>query len=149
MERKPDLTDNLSKTLERYNELHKRLMNDMDTESAFMQHLLTRSDVHHRDQVAAILTRAWSVDQDGRMVDRKTKARLSVKAVVDHFLNGEGRHFRIQETPRAEAPAEGFKGANPWKPETFNLTKQGEIYRKDPELARRLAAEAGVRIGTF
>ena len=34
---------------------------------------------------------------------------------------------------------------NPWKKETFNLTKQGEIYRKDPDLAAKLKAEAGVR----
>ncbi len=34
---------------------------------------------------------------------------------------------------------------NPWKKETFNLTKQGELLRKDPDLAARLKAEAGVR----
>ena len=34
---------------------------------------------------------------------------------------------------------------NPWKKETFNLTKQGEIYRKDPDLAAKLKAEAGVK----
>lgn len=34
---------------------------------------------------------------------------------------------------------------NPWKKETFNLTKQGEILRKDPDSAARLKAEAGVR----
>lgn len=34
---------------------------------------------------------------------------------------------------------------NPWKKETFNLTKQGEIYRKDPDLAAKLMVEAGVK----
>ena len=34
---------------------------------------------------------------------------------------------------------------NPWKKETWNLTKQGEIIRKDPDLAAKLKAEAGVR----
>ena len=34
---------------------------------------------------------------------------------------------------------------NPWKKETFNLTKQGEVLRKDPNLAIRLKAEAGVK----
>jgi len=33
---------------------------------------------------------------------------------------------------------------NPWKTETFNLTKQGEISRKNPELARILRKEAGL-----
>jgi hypothetical protein len=34
---------------------------------------------------------------------------------------------------------------NPWKKETWNLTKQGEITKKDPDLAAKLKAEAGVR----
>jgi len=34
---------------------------------------------------------------------------------------------------------------NPWKKETVNLTKQGEILRKDPDLAARLKADAGVK----
>jgi len=32
---------------------------------------------------------------------------------------------------------------NPWKSETFNLTKQAKITNDDPELAKRLKAEAG------
>jgi hypothetical protein len=35
---------------------------------------------------------------------------------------------------------------NPWKRETRNLTKQGEMLRKDPARARALAAAAGVKI---
>lgn len=44
---------------------------------------------------------------------------------------GTGKQPQIQE--------------NPWKRETWNLTKQGEIVRKDPDLAAKLMAEAGVR----
>lgn len=32
---------------------------------------------------------------------------------------------------------------NPWKKETFNLTKQGELLRTNPALAAKLKAEAG------
>lgn len=35
---------------------------------------------------------------------------------------------------------------NPWKKETYNLTKQGDILESDPALAKSLAAEAGVSI---
>ena len=35
-------------------------------------------------------------------------------------------------------------GDNPWKRETFNLTRQGQIYTKDPARARSLMAAAGV-----
>lgn len=34
---------------------------------------------------------------------------------------------------------------NPWKKETWNLTKQGEITKKDPDLAAKLRAQAGVK----
>ena len=34
---------------------------------------------------------------------------------------------------------------NPWKKETFNLTKQGELLRNDPDSAARFMAEAGVK----
>lgn len=36
----------------------------------------------------------------------------------------------------------GAGDVNPWMPKTFNLTRQMEITRKDPELAKRLKAEA-------
>lgn len=55
--------------------------------------------------------------------------------------------------PSAGAGAKGGKpgtgaqgGPNPWKTESFNMTKQGELFRSDPTLARQLAAQAGVKI---
>ena len=40
----------------------------------------------------------------------------------------------------------GKKVLNPWKKETRNLTEQASILRSNPELAKKLAAEAGVEI---
>ena len=41
----------------------------------------------------------------------------------------------------------GATGGNPWKQGAdFNMTKQGELFKADPALARRLAAEAGTPI---
>lgn len=40
------------------------------------------------------------------------------------------------------APRKKNEIVNPWRLETFNLTKQAEIYREDPELAEKLKAEA-------
>jgi hypothetical protein len=39
-------------------------------------------------------------------------------------------------------PGDQNKSENPWKKETFNLTKQAEIFKKDPALAERLRSEA-------
>jgi hypothetical protein len=38
-------------------------------------------------------------------------------------------------------------GSNPWKPETWSLTKQMQITRSSPDLAARLADKAGSRLG--
>jgi hypothetical protein len=63
----------------------------------------------------------------------------------DDYLFTEGGGLSGRE------PSAGSGGANPsdpkdnpFKKETYNLTKQAEIYKKDPEQAKRLAAAAGV-----
>lgn len=40
----------------------------------------------------------------------------------------------------------GAGGVNPWKQGSVNLTMQGRLLRDDPATARRLAAEAGVKL---
>ena len=42
-------------------------------------------------------------------------------------------------------PGAGNSEVNPWKPETFNLTLQGQILKEDPAKATRMKAEAGVK----
>lgn len=38
------------------------------------------------------------------------------------------------------------KGHNPWLPETLNLTEQGKLLKDNPDYARKLAAQAGVKL---
>jgi hypothetical protein len=64
--------------------------------------------------------------------------------VPDYFTNGEQTSA---ETPARSAPASKASAdlngmENPWK--NFNLTKQAEIFVRDPSLAQRLADAAGV-----
>lgn len=40
----------------------------------------------------------------------------------------------------------GYSGSNPFAKETFNMTRQGELFKSNPEQARALAAAAGVTI---
>ncbi len=59
----------------------------------------------------------------------------------DPYLFGVDLKGRMPEgtgKPPKEIP-------NPWKKESFNLTKQGQILKTDPELAAKLMAEAGVK----
>ena len=56
------------------------------------------------------------------------------KAVEERFKSG-GREPNNNQ-------GSGHSGVNPWKSETFNLTKQGEILKQNPELAKSLMNNA-------
>ena len=56
------------------------------------------------------------------------------KAVEERFKSG-GREPNNNQ-------GSGNGGVNPWKSETFNLTKQGEILKQNPELAKSLMNNA-------
>jgi hypothetical protein len=59
----------------------------------------------------------------------------------DPYLFGESGKVGGGTNP----PGAGNPEVNPWKPETFNLTLQGQILREDPAKATRMKAEAGVK----
>jgi hypothetical protein len=40
-----------------------------------------------------------------------------------------------------------FDGANPWTAESWDMTKQGAMYRQDPAKAAKMAESAGTSIG--
>ncbi len=56
-------------------------------------------------------------------------------------------HLFKKETP-PYSPKGGGPGAvaNPFAKETFNMTKQGELFKQNPQQARAMAAAAGVEI---
>ena len=75
----------------------------------------------------------------------------AMKAVVEGFKTDYAGIFANGGTkvPSSGSPAKGgtgFTGPNPFKKETENATAQYEIYKSDPDLARKLAAEAGTTI---
>ncbi len=59
----------------------------------------------------------------------------------DAYLFGESGKVGSGTNP----PGAGNPEVNPWKPETFNLTLQGQILREDPAKATRMKAEAGIK----
>jgi hypothetical protein len=48
------------------------------------------------------------------------------------------------DSSRTTSQSGATGGENPFKKETFNLTKQGQLVRHNPALAERLKREAGV-----
>lgn len=56
-------------------------------------------------------------------------------------------HLFKKETPPYNPKGGGSGGAvNPFAKETFNMTKQGELFKQNPEQARAMAAAAGVKL---
>lgn len=51
-----------------------------------------------------------------------------------------------KKTPYRPQGGEEEHSENPFAKETFNMTKQGELFRSNPEQARAMAAAAGVKI---
>jgi hypothetical protein len=67
--------------------------------------------------------------------------QLKTLKETDPYLFGEPGKVGSGTNP----PGAGNPEVNPWKPETFNLTLQGQILREDPAKATRMKAEAGVK----
>jgi len=68
-----------------------------------------------------------------------------LKAIVEGMVEGYGEEKTLQAIVRAEQRLrlQQFGGIeNPWKRKTFNLSRQGEISQKDPDLAAILQEEA-------
>jgi hypothetical protein len=90
-----------------------------------------------------------ALDSNGQPIFGKGAEPLSIAEYVQDLTEKAAHLFE----PSSGTGATGSKGGhgqggngavvNPWKKETLNLTKQGEIYKKSPETARRMAAEAG------
>jgi hypothetical protein len=67
--------------------------------------------------------------------------QLKTLKETDPYLFGDSGKVGSGTNP----PGAGDPEVNPWKKETWNLTKQGEVLRSDPAKATRMKAEAGVK----
>lgn len=87
-----------------------------------------------------------AIDPQGNEIYGAGAEPLTVKEYVSGLVEKAPHLF--EPSNGGSAPGNRGNGAvnrnvNPWKKETFNVTKQGEIYKANPELARRMAQEAG------
>lgn len=95
--------------------------------------------VQDEEIVAGLINREKLVlGDDGKVVglDEQVKALRESKT----FL------FKEQNQRYNPAYGGGSGESNPFAKETFNMTKQGELFKSNPEQARALAAAAGVTI---
>jgi hypothetical protein len=83
-----------------------------------------------------ILAGADVATTDARIAAFKTQWDSAIKAAVEQRFKENGTNPNNNKGGAAG-------GENPWKSETFNLTKQGKILEENPELAKQLMAAAG------
>lgn len=71
-------------------------------------------------------------------VERRYATKFEIRALVDSMKADEETAILIRPAaPKWTPPTE-----NPWLKESFNLTRQGDVKRHDPELAEKWKAEA-------
>lgn len=81
----------------------------------------------------------FAFDKDGNPI--------GVDDIVKPLKESMPHLFKVDK-PAGYNPARGVDPdvGNPWAKETFNLTKQGELFKTDPARARELAAAAGAKL---
>lgn len=86
----------------------------------------------------------FTFDKEGRPVgvEDTVKPYKEDKAMV--YLFKQEQPLKPPYNPQSGSGGNGTE--NPFAKETFNLTKQGELLRTNPELARAMAAAVGVTI---
>lgn len=83
-----------------------------------------------------ILAGSSKEDTNARIKAFADQWNTALKAAVE-------TRFKDNSNEPGKGKGGGGTGENPWKTETFNLTKQAQIMRDNPELAKQLAAQAG------
>lgn len=104
-----------------------------------VERAVAQADARNVKAVVALLD-ASKISLDGENLLGFDEQIAALKK-SDPFLFGVDLKGRMPEGTGKPPQAQ----ENPWKKETFNLTKQGELLRKDPDSAARLKAEAGVK----
>ena len=127
-----------------------------------IQQAVNEAGTPQSSAVADILARAsnsWSIDEKGNLfcIDSEGKARYSENG-TQYMSPQEWSKELIANAPHLFVSSTGSgangsgelggkgTGTNPWKKDAQNLTKQGEIYKDNPTLAKQLAGEAGVTL---
>jgi hypothetical protein len=115
------------------------------------------------DFILAIAERAWDLNAEGKPVVKGDDGKIRYGKNGDEMQPSEwldelvSKHqYIVRGNTGSGAPAGASQGSgaggsgagmpagyNPFKVETNNITKQMEIYKKDPAEARRLATAAG------
>ncbi len=101
-----------------------------------------KQDLAHRDG------RVVAVDNGEPVTDAEGAAKGPAVLIEEMKADGRLPANFFRRATGGGAPGNAGNGSgtgigNPWSPESYNLTRQGEMLRTNPALARVLAGEAG------
>ncbi len=72
---------------------------------------------------------------------------VNIENILSAYRKESPHLFLLKKEQVYYSPKKGEETiVNPWAKETFNLTKQGEIFKENQSQARELAAQAGIEI---
>lgn len=147
LESKATGNEELKKALQEAQEANKAATEEWQAKTAKMQldfaveRALTAAKAKNPKAVKALLDMA-KVKLDGEQL-------LGLDDQLKELQKSDAYLFGSSESPQvgggSNPPGAGGGEANPWKPETFNLTNQAKILQENPSLAARLKQEAGVK----
>jgi len=120
--------------------------NEADKKDASIHLALAKVGAKNPKAVKALLNlEAVSVDGENLIgfadqIEKLKKSDAYLFEIVPH-LSGREPHTGSDGYIPSDEPKD-----NPFKKEYWNITKQAEIFAKDPEMARKLANVAGVKV---
>lgn len=129
----------------------KKYNDDLKAERTKMENL--RKEYALKDQLtkAGVLDPEYLIYKAGGLekftFDKENKPIGVEEAIKPYKENKTMAHlFKVSVPPYNPRSGEGGGAVNPFAKETFNMTKQGELLKSNPEQARAMAAAAGVKL---
>lgn len=147
LKKDPEATETLKATIKKLQDDNKaaaetsaKEMDDLKRQTAVK--IAIASDAQDAEIVAGLF------DTSKIVFDDQGNVTAGLNEQKERLMKDKPFLFKTKDTQSHYAPNGGGApaGSNPFKKETFNLTKQGELFKSNPEQAKALAAEAGVTL---
>lgn len=148
LKKDPDATEALKATIKKLQDDNKTASETSAKELDTLKRqtavkLAIAADAQDADIVAA------QFDTSKIVFDDQGNVTAGLKEQKEQLMKDKPFLFKSKDGPTHYNPAGGSVApstANPFKKETYNLTKQAELMQSNPEQAKAYAAEAGVAL---
>ena len=99
------------------------------------------------DEVSRLILDKIVVKDDESIAFQDGETELDVEAGISKWLEARPEFMKSKQSPGSGSAGQTTPNVvNPFAKTSFNLTEQGKLIKSNPEQARKLAAEAGLKI---